>query len=124
MAVGIFVDNGISNNAIQGNLIGTDATGTQLARQRAGRGGIFGASNVIGGTDVMARNVISDNGGNGILMGTDNALVHDNLVQGNFIGTDITGTNLLGNTRRWRVRHRFDQQHHRRFGDRGRDASG
>ena len=94
---GIVVANGISNNVIQGNLIGTDATGTQPLGNGLDGVEIFGAANVIGGTDVMARNVISGNGRNGILMGTDNAPVHDNLIQGNFIGTDITGTNLLGN---------------------------
>ena len=94
---GIVVGNGISNNVIQGNLIGTDATGTQTLGNGLGGVEIFGAANVIGGTDVMARNVISGNGRNGILMGTDNAPVHDNLIQGNFIGTDITGTNMLGN---------------------------
>ena len=45
----------------------------------------------------MARNVISANGLHGVFLGTDNASVHDNLMQGNFIGTDITGTKLLGN---------------------------
>ena len=94
---GIVVSNGISNNVIQGNLIGTDATGTQPLGNGLDGVEIFGAGNVIGGTEVMARNVISGNGRNGILMGTDNAPVHDNLIQGNFIGTDITGTNLLGN---------------------------
>jgi hypothetical protein len=94
---GIFVLNGISNNVIQGNLIGTDATGTQPLGNGLDGVRINGASNVIGGTDVMARNVISANGLNGITLGTDNAAVHDNLIQGNFIGTDISGTQLLGN---------------------------
>ena len=94
---GIFVANGISNNIIQGNLIGTDATGTQPLGNGLNGVQIFGASNVIGGTDVMARNVISANGLNGISLGTDNAAVQNNLVQGNFIGTDISGTQLLGN---------------------------
>jgi hypothetical protein len=79
---GIVVANGISNNVIQGNLIGTDATGTQPLGNGLGGVEIFGAANVIGGTDLMARNVISGNGRNGILMGTDNASVHDNLIQG------------------------------------------
>ena len=34
---GIFVHIGANNNTIQGNLIGTDATGTQRARQFSGR---------------------------------------------------------------------------------------
>ena len=58
---------------------------------------ILGSSNAVGGTDVMARNVISANSVHGIFLGTNNATVQNNLIQGNFIGTDITGTQLLGN---------------------------
>ena len=94
---GVVVAQGVSNNTIQGNLIGTDATGTSAPSNLLEGINVQGASNVIGGTDVMARNVISGNGRYGVLMGTDNASVHNNLVQGNFIGTDITGTQLLGN---------------------------
>ena len=86
----------VSNNTIQGNLIGTDATGTSALGNSLNGINVQGSSNVIGGTDVMARNVISANG-RGISLGTNNATVQNNLVQGNFIGTDITGTQLLGN---------------------------
>ena len=86
-----------ASSVIQGNLIGTNATGTQALGNVLDGIEIFGIGNVVGGTDVMARNVISGNGRNGILMGTDNGPVHDNLIQGNFIGTDLTGTNFLGN---------------------------
>jgi hypothetical protein len=94
---GIVIGNGVSNNVVQGNLIGTDATGTQALGNGLDGVVIFGAFNVIGGIDIKARNVISANGLRGVFLGTDNASVHDNLVQGNFIGTDITGTTLLGN---------------------------
>jgi len=94
---GIVVANNINNNVIQGNLIGTDATGTQPLGNGLDGMTVHGASNVIGGSDPAARNVISANGRFGIQMGTDNATVQDNLIQGNFIGTDITGINLLGN---------------------------
>lgn len=94
---GIVVSNNVNGNVIQGNLIGTDATGTQPLGNGLDGMQIFGAGNMVGGTDAMARNVISSNGVNGISLGTDNAPVHDNLIQGNFIGTDITGTQLLGN---------------------------
>jgi parallel beta-helix repeat protein len=54
-----------------------------------------GASgNIIGGTTAEARNVISGNDGGGVSLWND---VTGNLVQGNFIGTDITGTVDLGN---------------------------
>ena len=94
---GIVVANGIDGSVIQGNLIGTDATGTQPLGNGLEGMSVHGASNVIGGTDVMARNVISANGLSGIEIGTDSASIHDVLVQNNFIGTDITGTHLLGN---------------------------
>src|SRR4051812_12350442 len=51
--------------------------------------------NTIGGSAVGAGNVISGNSGNGILIagtGTD-----ENVVAGNFIGTDAGGTLALGN---------------------------
>jgi hypothetical protein len=82
---------------VQGNFIGTDITGTAgLGNGGDGvdiaNGAIF---NIIGGTAVGARNLISGNVGNGVEMigvGTSG-----NLVEGNFIGTDVTGTAPLGN---------------------------
>ncbi|HXI93985.1 MAG TPA: hypothetical protein VNO24_28695, partial [Blastocatellia bacterium] len=94
-SIGIAINNGISNNTIQGNLIGTDVNGTNPLGNSTGIR-VLGSSNVIGGLNVMARNVISANG-QGISLGTDNVVVQNNLVQGNFIGTDISGTQLLGN---------------------------
>ncbi|HEX6625089.1 MAG TPA: Calx-beta domain-containing protein, partial [Pyrinomonadaceae bacterium] len=80
-------------NTFAGNLIGTDATGTA----DLGNGGVglslLGDSNLVGGTAAGARNVISGNGDDGILL-NGNA----NTVQGNFIGTDITGVFNLGNS--------------------------
>lgn len=95
--IGIVIDNDNISNVIQGNLIGTDATGTQSLGNGQDGVSVHGAHNNIGGGQPEARNVISANGLNGIQMGTDNAPVHDNASQSNFIGTDITGTQLLGN---------------------------
>src|SRR2546423_10428521 len=86
---------GVTNSTIQGILIGTDANGTSGLGNSLDGIHLTSASNVVGGTDVMARNVISGNG-RGIFLGGGNT-VHDNLIQGNFIGTDISGTQLLGN---------------------------
>jgi hypothetical protein len=82
-----------SGNTVQGNLIGTDVTGTlPLANFSVGvttGGGISNA--LIGGTTVDARNIISGNGRQiALASGSSN-----NVVQGNFIGTDITGTVAL-----------------------------
>jgi len=94
---GVSIQFNVINSVIQGNLIGTDASGTSALGNSLNGINVLGVSNVIGGTDVMARNVISGNT-RGISIGNDNASIHDNLVQGNFIGTDISGTQFLGNS--------------------------
>jgi hypothetical protein len=88
--------NNASGNSILGNLIGTDINGlTALGNGGGGLGIVQGASNnVVGGTSLTARNVISGNTNSGI--GIDSAT--GNLIRGNFIGTDITGTADLGNS--------------------------
>src|SRR4051812_41422399 len=96
-------DNGINialtvgNTTVQGNLIGTDATGTAALSNQGDGIEIDGPSNLVGGSTATARNVISGNGERGILIGTNNTSVHDNLIQNNFIGTQIDGAQLLGN---------------------------
>jgi hypothetical protein len=86
------------SNLIQGNLIGTDKTGT-LAHGN-GLDGIFiqGSSNTIGGTAAGAGNVISGNAGNGVtIQGIMGHGASGNVVLGNRIGTNATGTAALGN---------------------------
>jgi titin len=86
-----------SGNVVQGNLIGTDATGT-VALPNGAQGVLIqggATANVIGGTDAGAGNLISGNQGTGVEI-TGNGTT-DNVVQGNFIGTDSTGTVALGN---------------------------
>ena len=81
-----------SHNLVEGNMIGTDVTGTLRLPNDSGIS-ITGDDNTIGGTTVAARNIISGNGGDGLgISGSGN------LVQGNFIGTDITGALPLGNS--------------------------
>ncbi|MEX0879781.1 MAG: IPT/TIG domain-containing protein [Thermoanaerobaculia bacterium] len=88
---------GAFDNVAQGNFIGTDATGTKpLGNTGYGVNLALGlGSNLIGGTTPEARNVISANGASGVLVQAANET--DDVVQGNFIGTDVTGTNALGN---------------------------
>jgi hypothetical protein len=84
---------GASNCIVEGCFIGTDASGT-LALANAGAGiAVSGSNNLIGGTTLAARNIISGNGDNGI----SGQAASTNTVQGNFIGTDATGTNALHN---------------------------
>ncbi|MDB5349721.1 MAG: Na-Ca exchanger/integrin-beta4 [Planctomycetota bacterium] len=102
MSFGIAINGeGASRNVVQGNLIGTNAAGTiSIANQQAGvaiasdvKAVTLSASNVIGGTSVAARNVISGNLGTGVVI--NNATL--NVVEGNYIGVAADGTSLLGN---------------------------
>ena len=81
----------VIGNVVQGNLIGLDVTGANgLGNTGAGVGITGAASNQIGGATAGVRNVISANGNNGVfLIGSGAA---GNLVQGNYIGTDRTGS--------------------------------
>ncbi len=89
---------GTSNNAVAGNFIGTDVTGTKpLGNTDDGVEIDNGAKNTtIGGTTADAGNVISDNGECGIWI--SDAGTTGVVVEHNFIGTDVTGTKPLGNT--------------------------
>src|SRR5205823_4265176 len=117
--------NSATGNRVQGNFIGTDATGTlDLGNVRAGvlvtssvvglasrttiSGNLIAANevgvfidnspdNTIGGTTAEERNVISGNGVDGVGLVGGGAV--RNLVQGNFIGTDLTGSRAQGNGR-------------------------
>jgi ribosomal protein L35AE/L33A len=84
------------NNVVQGNFIGTDATGAATLKnftcvELQGTGGTP-SNNLIGGTVAGAGNVISGCNNNGI-----NLQSFGSLIQGNLIGTDVTGTQALGN---------------------------
>jgi hypothetical protein len=87
---------GASGALIQGNLIGTDKTGTGgLANNGTGLTLTRVVNCTIGGGTAAARNVISGNGTTGIeLGGTPSSGV---VIAGNYIGVDVTGTAKLGN---------------------------
>jgi len=87
-------------NVIQGNFIGTDATGA-IARGNHDDGiSISGtaANNVVGGSSAAARNVISGNTVDGVGLGGCQDAGSGNAVQGNFIGVSATSS-ALGNGR-------------------------
>ena len=88
-----------TGNTVDGDFVGTNAAGTASLSNVGGGDGVDiddGASaNTIGGTTAGARNVLSGNGASGVriaVAGTTN-----NVVQGNYIGTDVTGLKPLGN---------------------------
>jgi hypothetical protein len=87
---------GSVRNGIAGNFIGTDLTGTRALSNRVDGVTLFRAGgNVIGGSVAAARNLISGNGERGIFI--NGAGATNNFIQGNFIGSDVTGRMLLGN---------------------------
>ena len=91
-------DNGdpAEDNDVQGNLIGTDASGTAaLPNEDAGVSISASNGNAIGGVADGEGNVISGNGTDGVRIQSDGA--DDNDVQGNWIGTDEAETVALGN---------------------------
>ena len=79
---------------VVGNEIGTDPSGTMAAGNGSGVE-ILGAGNTIGGTTTADRNVISANTNDGILIAGSGAT--GNVILGNDVGTDLTGTVSLGN---------------------------
>ncbi len=86
-----------TNNTIAGCWFGLDATGTNAA-PNAYQGILMvgGASgNVIGGTNATARNVLSGNAQYGIWLGDSNTA--NNVILGNYIGTDASGQKALNN---------------------------
>jgi hypothetical protein len=83
-----------TGNVIQGNFIGTNALGTADLGNATDGLAISQAVTTVGGTVAGARNIISGNNNNGILLSGSSG----NLVQGNFIGTDVNGTAAVGNS--------------------------
>jgi len=81
-------------NHIQGNLIGLDVSGTAALGNQGSGVNITGGAyvNHVGGSAAGEGNVISGNLGDGVRDESPNSAT-----QGNFIGTDITGTVALGN---------------------------
>lgn len=80
-----------SGNTVAGNFIGLAADGlSALGNDDAGV--LTHLANVIGGTAPGSGNVISHNAGPGVEVADD-----DNLVQGNLIGLDVTGSIAAGN---------------------------
>ena len=87
----------MTGNTIAGNYIGTDITGS-LDKGNSNAGILFygGANaNTIGGTSPAARNVLSGNGTDGIVLDSGS---YNNVVQGNWIGINATGTATIGNS--------------------------
>ena len=92
----VLTDAGTTGNQVAGNLVGTNASGTAvLPEYYYGIQILSGASsNTIGGTSSASRNVI-DGVGYGIDLQSSSTT--GTVIEGNYIGTDITGLVGLGN---------------------------
>ena len=93
-----------SGTLVAGNFIGTDITGTLAIGNGTQGVEILGASgNTVGGTTAGARNIIAGNSQNGVLIQNAvaffglTAAADNNLIEGNYIGTQVNGTTALGN---------------------------
>ena len=91
------------NAVVQGNLIGTDVTGTLPIPNNEGIEANGSTNLKIGGTGAGEGNVIGGSVEQGIRLGSAGAII-----QGNFIGTDESGTAALGNG----IGHRDPLRHH------------
>ena len=86
---------GAGNHRVEGNFLGTNASGTAAA---ANANGVLiqSSGNAIGGLSSSARNVLSGNTIAGVQVATTASA---NNVQGNLIGTDVTGRSTSGTFR-------------------------
>ncbi len=84
-----------TGNVIEGTYVGVDMAGSAVIAPAESQGiYVEAADNTIGGTTAAARDVISGSTVEGVVLslGAD-----DNLVEGDYIGTDSTGLVALGN---------------------------
>ncbi len=92
---GIEIHGSSTANRVEGNFIGTDPTGTIDRGNGFDAVGIFSgpSGNLVGGTTPASRNVLSGNGDTGLFVSNTS----NNRAQGNYVGTDKSGTKDLGN---------------------------
>ncbi|HYE75999.1 MAG TPA: FG-GAP-like repeat-containing protein, partial [Blastocatellia bacterium] len=89
-----FILESTAGNLIQGNYIGLNAAGNSALPNNTGVF-ITGEDITVGGSTAAARNVISGNAEDGIAIAFNQAT--NNVIAGNFIGTDAAGTTAIGN---------------------------
>ncbi len=85
-----------TDNVVSGNFIGVDATGAvALPNQDDGVTIAAGRNNLIGGISPEARNVISGNGDDGVVILYN--IASGNIVSGNYLGVDAGGNSAIPN---------------------------
>ena len=100
-AGGVSISGGSTSNVIQGNDIGTNASGNSPL-PNTGIGVLIDSSNAntVGGAAPGAGNIISGNASVGVKitnLAASNGGVNSNVVQGNYIGTNASSADNLGN---------------------------
>ena len=93
---GVYIsDSGTTGNLVEGNDIGTNSSSsTTLGNSQGVLIQNDASCNTIGGTIAAACNVISGNNQDGVHIVS---CAYDNMVEGNYIGTNVGGTAALGN---------------------------
>ncbi len=92
---GVYLTNGVSNNAVYGNYIGTDVNGSlDLGNGNSGIAFSNASSNTVGLPNPASRNVIAGNNNTGIVFSNGS---NNNSVVANYIGLNAAGTAAVPN---------------------------
>ncbi len=92
---GVLLNGNATGNKVIGNKIGTKDTGN-IALPNGGDGIVIESSrNQIGGNQPALRNIISGNAKAGIAI--NGAAASNNVIEGNFVGTNVNGTKAVPN---------------------------
>ena len=94
---GVNLLSGARTNVLQGNYVGSDNSGGQAVANGLSGIRVESDGNQIGGESGLTGNLISGNHDDGLwLVGTQ---ATNNVVHGNYVGTDLTGRTVLSNGR-------------------------
>lgn len=92
---GVSIVSGASGNFVRNNIIGLNKDGDVDVGNTASGVNAASDSTAVGGSGTGARNVISGNDAHGVQVQLDSA---NTVVEGNYIGTDDTGSGDFGNS--------------------------